>query len=191
MGEPARAVCRLPKAAPAGPRSAQSAVHAQDLSRYALKYAAIGSAVIALLPLATIAGSLYQLAFGKNTGDLRATFIHCGAERIDLAIANLGSAPVVINSANFSSSDSSVDNLAIRRISGASQLPDDDKQPILVEPNAAGSIISYAAFIGRNPTRFPVHSPGVGTCKYRVSLSSVDLDGISRRDEPECKCAQL
>jgi hypothetical protein len=159
----------------------------QDWTRYVVRYTSVAAAVLGIIPAFTIAASLYEIAFGSKSADLRAALIRCSSQQIDMAFANLGKAPAIVVEVTFRSPDTKLDTkleetLEIRR-------PDEATSPtFFVDPGGSVKLVSYQPFIGGTKTRFPQFPVEASVCRYHISISSIAFSSRKKAQELICDC---
>jgi hypothetical protein len=177
-------VCR--KAIEPGAKKCTECDSYQDWTRHILRYTSVAAAVLGIIPLTTITVSLYEIAFGEKSADVRATLIRCGPQQLDIGIANVGGVPAIVSKVTFRSPDTppQPDTLSIRRTG------DDTSPTFLLGPAGAAKIVSYQLLIGETPTRFPRFPAGAAACKYRITVESLQFDLQTKTQELTCECSR-
>jgi predicted nucleic acid-binding Zn ribbon protein len=155
----------------------------QNWTRYLFRYTGIITAILGIVPVVTIAVSLYEIAFTEKISDVRAVLVRCGPQKLDIGIANVGNAPAIVSNVSFRSPNTTpIGKLKIRR-SGKDASP-----TFLVDPAAPAQILSYEAYVGETSTRFPQFPEGAAECEYLVTVETLQFDQQTHRRELRCDC---
>lgn len=158
----------------------------QDWTRYIFRYTSVATAILGMIPVVTIAVSLYKIAFSEKSADVRAELVRCNSQQFDIAITNVGEVPAIVSKVTFRSPDTppQANTFTIRR-TGIDPSP-----TFSVDPADAVKIVSYQAFIGETRTRFPQFPKGATTCKYRITVESVQFELNKKSKELICDCSR-
>ncbi len=158
----------------------------QDWTRHILRYTTVVAAVLGIIPVATIAISLYEIAFGEKSANVSATLIRCSSDQLDIGFANLGEVPAIVSKVAFRSPDTPglPDKPAIRRTG------DPPSPAFLVDPASGARIVSYQLFLGEMQTRFPQFPAEAETCNYHITIDTLQFDLKTKSQERTCECSR-
>lgn len=157
----------------------------QDWTRYIFRYTSLATALLGVIPVITIAASLYQIAFAEKSADIRVALVRCDVQQLDIGITNVGEVPAIISQVSFASPDTPVTGTlpVIRRMDA------DQAASFLVDPKDGARVVSYRPYIGNTPTRFPVAPSDGGQCNYHITVESLQFDLTTKHQEVTCACS--
>ncbi|MDH3387002.1 MAG: hypothetical protein OEN02_03780 [Gammaproteobacteria bacterium] len=159
----------------------------QDWTRYLFRYTSIVTAVLGIIPVITIAFSLYEIAFGEKIADVRAAIVRCESRRLDIGIVNVGEMPAIVSKVDFSSPNT---DTALTPETFRLHRADEDAETFLVDPAGTARIVSYKPYIGGTPSRFPRYPDNAKTCKYHVSIETLEFDLNTSTQTLKCDCSR-
>jgi len=160
----------------------------QDWTRFIFRYTSIITALLGIIPVITIAASLYELAFGEKTADVRATVVRCEERRIEIGIVNVGETPAFVSKVDFSSPDTPPSEI---KEGWAVDRTDSDKaSTFLVDPAGSAKIVTYQPFIGGNLSRFPKFPEDAQQCKYHITIETQEFDLKTSKQTLKCDCSR-
>jgi hypothetical protein len=147
----------------------------------------IVTAVLGIIPVITIAVSLYEIAFGEKTADVRSAIVRCDSRRLEIGIANVGEMPAIVSKVGFSSPDTDAaltpETFQIRRT-------DEEVATFLVDPAGTAMIVTYQPYIGDTLSRFPKYPGNAESCKYHISIESLEFDLKTSEQTLTCDCSR-
>lgn len=153
----------------------------QDWTRHLMRWSTFGTAVLALVPLWGIAISL-RSAFSAPAAKVEALVTACSATEMRIALVNAGDLDAIVTGHEFSLQRGGINEpLAYTVRSNAEDTP-------LVHAGASATMVSYAPYVGNEPTRFVPRGESVEQCEYRLSISWKDFSDASHQIERSCVC---
>ncbi|MGF1610818.1 MAG: hypothetical protein ACFCUQ_15560 [Kiloniellales bacterium] len=140
-------------------------------------------ALIALVPILTLAYAFLQTHLTTHESLLRATIMACERAKIALFVSNLGDRGAIIRSATYSVTENNQTSeripLEIRRKPDSSALvPSGETQLIELVSSAIGNL----------PVNFPRAGANAGSCRIDLAISVVAFDHDASDLELTCPC---
>lgn len=149
----------------------------QDWTHHVFRWSGVVTAVVALVPLWSMAWSLWQIAVPHNA-DIHVSALTCDSKEIAVAAANIGQKIGVIKSVDFAV----VRNPPADIYRDSRTLTTD--QSTLIKPNDLITLKYRPSPNG--PEELPVRQSS-STCKYQLTFTALGL-GVATPDQTTATC---
>jgi hypothetical protein len=171
-------VCREPIRP--GARKCVKCSSFQNWTRYPLQWSGVVGAVLALLPLWTMAVSLRELAFARQVADLRFSVLSCTPQTISVAVSNVGTQAGIMRQPRFAM----VEDGRRREVERELRTAEAER---VVKPGEV-LIAAYTGWVSNSPADFPARSASSRGCRYQLTWPVTTFDAPAPPVEATCTC---
>jgi len=150
------------------------------LGRNAGQLALIVGAIAALLPLFDAADSLRKIVIERKRADIRVVAVECKTDSVSLAAVNLGRGPGFVHSPEIKVEGPNTGFDPKTVLTGTSPVA-------VVDPLHSVVLTFHGTLDGDVFLRLPLGT-AKGSCHYKLSLSTDDVEEKAKPSETTCDC---